>query len=193
MESTSDRIYIINTFKSSFGSTDRSIDRRLRNIRLVQIFNVSFLLLCFAGTFFSLVLPVLGVSSMLKWEDMPVLIIFSFIFLLHQFRALLYEAEILRHLKVLYNIKDSQVTSQLNKELLELIRKCNQNKPKNSVTVLILLFLLAGLAQMILENFILWDYLKLPYLLLSAYLLFKVYHNFIKLKQNISETENRLC
>lgn len=193
MESTSDRIYIINTFKSSFGSTDRSIDRRLRNIRLVQIFNVSFLLLCFAGTFFSLVLPVLGVSSMLKWEDMPVLIIFSFIFLLHQFRALLYEAEILRHLKVLYNKKDSQVTSQLNKELLELIRKCNQNKPKNSVTVLILLFLLAGLAQMILENFILWDYLKLPYLLLSAYLLFKVYHNFIKLKQNISETENRLC
>ena len=192
MENTHDRIYIINTFKSSLGTTGKSIDKRLRHIRRVQFFNVSFLLLCIAGTFLSLVLPVFGVSSTLKWEDMPVLIILSFTFLLHQFPALLYEAKILRHLRILYKKEDHPVDSQLNKEFLELIRECNKTKPQNTITVLILLFMLAGMVQMIFEGFLLWNYLQLPYLFLAIYLLNQVYQNYIKLDENISETEKRL-
>ena len=192
MEHTRDRIYIINTFKSSVGSTGKSIDERLRNIRLVQVFNISFLLLCIAGTFLSLELPMFGISGILNWEDMPVLIILSFTFLLHQFPALLYETKILKHLRVLYKKEDHPVNSQLNKEFIEFIGNCNKTKPQKNVTVLILLFMLAGTVQMIFEGFLLWNYLQLPYIFLSVFLLYQVYQNYIRLKESISETENSL-
>ena len=185
-----DRITIIESFNSYLGKRKKSIDSRLRYVKLLKYFSAIFILLVSLIVLKSL-LPLDIISDKFEWNDSALMIILSITYLL-QGPGYFYESKLLRHLQKIKNDKiESPKNNVLNNQLLNTINDLNKNKHKGLIITSVTILLIASLIQMISDNFEYWNYFKIPFLLFIIFILFNFFKTYDKLNRNIKEYEEQ--
>jgi glycerol-3-phosphate acyltransferase PlsY len=186
-----DRIRLINSIRSNFGERKKSVNNRLAFLKILAVF-ISIILVCATYSALSSLLHYFDLWVNFNWSDSASLILVSLGFIIMA-PTILFEIQLLNHLKNINQKKNENNDGFLNREFEETINDLNENSKSKIIMIVLTVIMLIGALINSVEKgeLIYWNNFIIPYLLLVLIIVIQVISGYNKLKQNIKAYEQQ--
>lgn len=185
-----DRIKIINSFRSNFGERKKSISNRLSFLYFLVVF---ILIIIFCSTYSALSsLFNFNLLINFNWSNAGYSIMGALAFII-MIPTILFEIQLLKHLKSLEMEESKNNTELLNKDFQKKINDLNKNSASKIIMIVLTIIMLIGSLINSDEkgDFLYWNNFIIPYFLLILIIAIQIINGYNNLNQNIKEYEEQ--